>query len=419
MDVIPAGSRTVSPLIQGFSESGRSDQPTSSSQERTAALSSEQGKRELLSSDRVEIRGNQLLYYASQEIDFQETGLRVLANGNYSYRQISLEARQDILIGLDLGTEGAAGVDLEEVTGQLRQIVEDLQQGFRESLQQMLQSLRSQRVQSAPLSSIQNQPGGLSSSSNNLLSGLNLSDTDKALLNDYLVLIRQLAGDDSEAGRLVRQLQKMLGLGEQVQQATAQTETTASRVQVDFSFTEIEIQIQGSQQQGQVQEGEPLVLDLNGNGFELRSMENGVLFDIDNDGLPEKTGFVTGGDALLALDKNGDGLINGVAELFGDRTGARNGFEDLARYDSNRDGRIDSQDPVFDRLLLFRDTNGDGRSQPGELLTLESQGIVSISTRPRPHLMTVAGNRITETAEFIRTDGTKGLVGEAYFRYKD
>ena len=109
--------------------------------------------------------------------------------------------------------------------------------------------------------------------------------------------------------------------------------------------------------------------------------------------------------------------IDGAPELFGDKTGARNGFVDLARYDSNRDGRIDRSDPVFDRLVLFQDKNGDGRSSPDELLSLEGQGIVSLGLDPVTNPSVVAGNRITETAAFTREDGSQGTIAEAYFRY--
>ena len=233
------------------------------------------------------------------------------------------------------------------------------------------------------------------------------------------MLIRQLAGEDSTVGRLAARLETMLGLNDSAGALDA-AELSGQSLRVEFSrieFSSTRITVTSGQQQ--VQEAEPLVLDLDGDGVELRSMEQGVRFDIDNDGRAEQTGFVTGGDALLALDKNGNGRIDGVAELFGDRTGARNGFEDLARYDSNGDGRIDRQDPVYERLRLFRDDNGDGRSSPEELLTLAGQGIVSLELHPVANPMTVAGNRITETATFTREDGTTGTIAEVYFRYLD
>lgn len=65
---------------------------------------------------------------------------------------------------------------------------------------------------------------------------------------------------------------------------------------------------------------DPLVIDLGKSGFELTGIEDGVHFDMDLNGFAEKTGWITGDDAFLALDLNGDGKINNSGELFGDRT---------------------------------------------------------------------------------------------------
>jgi hypothetical protein len=61
----------------------------------------------------------------------------------------------------------------------------------------------------------------------------------------------------------------------------------------------------------------------------------------------------------LALDRNGNGRIDGAAELFGsdtvlaDGTHAPNGFIALAELDANGDGLIDASDPAFASLQLW------------------------------------------------------------------
>ncbi|NET53525.1 MAG: RHS repeat-associated core domain-containing protein, partial [Merismopedia sp. SIO2A8] len=51
----------------------------------------------------------------------------------------------------------------------------------------------------------------------------------------------------------------------------------------------------------------PLVLDLDGDGIELISLQNSsTFFDLDADGFAEQTGWVQSDDGLLALDKNGN-----------------------------------------------------------------------------------------------------------------
>lgn len=106
---------------------------------------------------------------------------------------------------------------------------------------------------------------------------------------------------------------------------------------------------------------------------------------MDLNGFAEKTGWITGDDAFLALDLNGDGKINNSGELFGDRTllsdgtYAKSGFEALAQYDYNLDGLIDAHDEIYNRLLIWQDKNKDGISTSDELMTLKEAGITSIN----------------------------------------
>ncbi len=108
--------------------------------------------------------------------------------------------------------------------------------------------------------------------------------------------------------------------------------------------------------------------------FALTSVENGVLFDIDADGHLDRVAWTEAGTdvAFLAIDRDGDGRISNGKELVGDRTlpGAASGPEallQLARMHSGAWGVIDSDNPVFAELLLWRDANHNGVSEPGEL----------------------------------------------------
>ncbi len=75
----------------------------------------------------------------------------------------------------------------------------------------------------------------------------------------------------------------------------------------------------------------------------------------------------------LAIDRDGDGRIDGGAELFGSATRlasgrlAVNGFEALADADDNHDGRIDARDAIWTRLTIWTDANADRTSQADEL----------------------------------------------------
>ncbi|WCN15000.1 hypothetical protein GV054_19295 [Marinomonas mediterranea] len=112
---------------------------------------------------------------------------------------------------------------------------------------------------------------------------------------------------------------------------------------------------------------DPLVVNLNGNTAQLTHHK--VAFDLDDDGEDDQLHFATGDSAFLALDKNGNGLIDGGSELFGPQSGS--GFADLASYDENGDGMIDELDSVFDQLVLTqRDENGQET-----LISLKDVGI--------------------------------------------
>ncbi len=165
---------------------------------------------------------------------------------------------------------------------------------------------------------------------------------------------------------------------------------------------------------------DPLVLDLAGDGIDLRGVDDGIEFDITGDGREEETGFVQNDDALLYLDLNGNGLCDNGLELFGDQHGAANGFEELRRYDENGDAMIDERDAVFDQLRLFADRDGDGKNGKEESLDLQQARITGIALGyDRVHEADRHGNVISEDSQFLRADGLMGRIVDARFRYRE
>jgi hypothetical protein len=98
---------------------------------------------------------------------------------------------------------------------------------------------------------------------------------------------------------------------------------------------------------------DPMILDLDGDGIETTTLEDGVYFDHKTDGFAETTAWVGTDDGLLATDLNNDGTINDGSELI-------QNFGALAGFDTNTDGVIDSSDTDYADLQVLK---GDGTTQ--------------------------------------------------------
>jgi len=165
--------------------------------------------------------------------------------------------------------------------------------------------------------------------------------------------------------------------------------------------------------------GSPLVLDLLGDGIEASAPAAGVRFDLLGFGSLQ-TAWVGGDDALLALDWNGNGRIDSGAELFGEASGGRphaDGFAALAGLDRNGDGALDRRDPLFHRLVLWRDANRNGTSEPGELRGLRAAGVRSLglASSAGRKILDRHGNDLSLRGSFTRADGSSGELVDVFF----
>lgn len=107
-------------------------------------------------------------------------------------------------------------------------------------------------------------------------------------------------------------------------------------------------------------------------GVVLTDVAGGVEFDWDGDGIAERTSWTREGDAVafLALDANGNGKVDGGFELVGPRTleGSHSGFYAILKAGTHDgDAWLTCNDEMFPKLLLWTDTNHNGRCDSGEV----------------------------------------------------
>lgn len=152
---------------------------------------------------------------------------------------------------------------------------------------------------------------------------------------------------------------------------------------------------------------DPLVVVF-GNGAPTLTSKK-YAFDLDADGVVDNISFATKNSGFLAIDKNGDGVINDGTELFGPKK--KNGFLELKQYDTDGNGWIDENDEVFKELLLLT------MSDEGEktLFKLSDVGIGAIYLNDVTTQFSLKDDvaeygEMKSSSVFIREDGSAGAI---------
>lgn len=153
---------------------------------------------------------------------------------------------------------------------------------------------------------------------------------------------------------------------------------------------------------------DPLVINLDTDVAELSDQK--FFFDIDADGEEDEIAGLSSGSGYLALDKNGDGIINDGKELFGTSNG--DGFADLAQYDEDGNGWIDENDAIWSKLKIWcKDENGED-----VLYRLAEKGVGAICLQKASTDFTLQGSSgmtngaIRSTGVFLYENGNVGTV---------
>lgn len=153
---------------------------------------------------------------------------------------------------------------------------------------------------------------------------------------------------------------------------------------------------------------DPLVINLDTDVAELADQT--FYFDIDADGELDEVSQLGAASGYLALDKNGDGVINDGSELFGTASG--NGFADLAKYDQDGNGWIDENDDIWNKLKIWcKDENGND-----VLYRLADKGVGAICLQNTATDFTLKGEEgktkgaVRNTGVFLYENGNVGTV---------
>jgi hypothetical protein len=133
----------------------------------------------------------------------------------------------------------------------------------------------------------------------------------------------------------------------------------------------------------------PILIPLEPSDMDLQSLVNPsaqVAFDADGSGLARKWDWITPKAGWLVYDHEGKGKITSGLQLVGAVTFWifwENGYQALSALDDNGDGVLTGDE--LKGLAVWQDKNGNGKSDPGEVVSLSALGITSLSVNYQTH----------------------------------
>ena len=155
----------------------------------------------------------------------------------------------------------------------------------------------------------------------------------------------------------------------------------------------------------------PVAIDLDGDGVEYLSLEQGVAFEDQASGETTNTAWVAPDDGLLVIDANDSGTVDTTSEyVFTEWSDdAQTDLEAIAEvFDTNQDGVLDAQDERFDQFAIWQDKDSDGITDEGELVPLTDLGVESIDLTYRE-----------DSESRIDGDGDVAVHGQVNVHYED
>ncbi|MEC5127652.1 Ig-like domain-containing protein [Verrucomicrobiales bacterium BCK34] len=169
----------------------------------------------------------------------------------------------------------------------------------------------------------------------------------------------------------------------------------------------------------------PIVIDMDGDGVEFNSIDDGILLDVDGDGELERTAWANEDDAVLIFDGNDNGKVDGPDEFAFARYSDDPNATDLdglrAGFDSDGDLILTAEDDEWANFKLWQDADGDGQVGEGELFSLDEAGIESIGLTSDGNSYSAADGDVYVHGEAVvnYADGSTGTAADSAFDFRE
>jgi hypothetical protein len=139
----------------------------------------------------------------------------------------------------------------------------------------------------------------------------------------------------------------------------------------------------------------------------LLSPDKFVSFDLAGDGRPAKWPWVNADAGFLVWDPENRQQITSGRQLFGSATWWmfwRDGYQALAALDDDGNGWLEGNE--LQGIAIWRDANGNGVCDPGEIISLRDAGIVRIAVRAAGRVVGPTGGMPFNPQGIQLRDGT-------------
>ena len=162
---------------------------------------------------------------------------------------------------------------------------------------------------------------------------------------------------------------------------------------------------------------DPLVLNLNGQSVQTSSLSgSSVQFDMQNNGQPVRTAWITSGEGFLVYDPSGNATSSSITQ----QDQLVSNFAALQSLASSVDGAasetLSASDPIWNDLKIWITDGATG--QGAELMSLSQLGIASLNLNAEQVSVSNNGNTIVANSSFTFADGSTGNIAGVELAYQ-